>query len=230
MVVEFAVLIEASDHIFKPYPSIRLFGRFLICCISAVFFFVYIMPPLMRQGSSSVMMLELVKRGSLTKGVIILALLAAVRYFRLPLGRNVSGILLGSALYLATNMANAALAEYFGYGLYYRTFAVVLPLGYTLSLAVWTIALWRYEPALQVVRRTPGRPEEYPESLNYLFVRFNSALTRPLGKRQSPSFIRYSPWASLFWRHCWPIAIVGVYVPNLMSARTLRNAYLTRLA
>lgn len=182
VVVEFAVLLEASDHIFKPYPSIRHLGRFLIFCISAVFFFVYILPALMQQQPSNVMILELVKRASLTKGVIILALLAAVRYFRLPLGRNISGILLGLALYLATNMANTALAEHFGYALYFRTFAVVLPLSYTLGLTMWTITLWRYEPALEVIRRIPKRPEGYSESLSDLLVRLNSTLTRLLGK------------------------------------------------
>lgn len=180
LLAEFGVLAEVSDQVFNPYPAIRRLGRFFSICICLIFSSLYIFPSLLRPRASDVIILDLVKRSSLTKAVIIIALLAAARYFRLPLGRNVSGILLGFALFLGTNVANFALAERLGPVLYGPTFIVIGPLSYTLRLLVWTIALWRYEPAMQVSRKYHEHEEEIATPLSYQLGRFNTALTRLL--------------------------------------------------
>ena len=41
---EFAVLLEVSDHVFEPYPSVRLLGRLVTLTASAVFFALFIFP------------------------------------------------------------------------------------------------------------------------------------------------------------------------------------------
>src|SRR5260370_32318431 len=61
LVAEFAVLAEASDHIFKPYPPIRRLGRLLTACICLIFFVVYVIPPLMQPRSSRAAIFDLVK-------------------------------------------------------------------------------------------------------------------------------------------------------------------------
>lgn len=180
LVAEFAVLVEVSDHIFLPYPPIRRLGRLLALGICGTFLVFYIIPSLMEHRPSSVAILDLVKRTSLTKAVIIIVLLAAVRYYRLPLGRNVSGMLLGFSIYLGTNVANFALAEEFGPALYYQTFVIVLPLSYTLSLLVWTIALWRYEPVLPIGHNVREGDKETSQPLSYQLGRFNTALVKLL--------------------------------------------------
>jgi hypothetical protein len=182
LLAEFAVLVEASDHIFKPYPPICRLARFLTLCVCATFFLIYIVPSFMERRPSSAAMLDLVKRVSLTKAVIILMLLVAARYYRLPLGENISGMLLGFSLYLATNIANFTLAEKYGRALYFGTFVVVLPLSYTLSLLVWTIALWRYEPALTKGRATHAGGEGSSRSMTYQLGRFNTTLAKLLRK------------------------------------------------
>lgn len=182
LLAEFAVLAEASDHIFEPYPPIRRLGRLLTLCTCTILVSAYIVPSFMEHRPLRATIFDLVKRASLTKAVIILILLAAARYYRLPLGKNISGLMLGFSVYLATNVTNFALMESYGPDLYYRTFVIILPLSYTLSLLVWTIALWRYEPALTEGRGTRGGGEGSSRSMTYQLGRFDTALTKLLRK------------------------------------------------
>lgn len=180
--VEFAVLVEISDHIFNPYPAIGVLGRFLTLLLCAAFFFLYILPALIQAQPSSLIVLDLGKRTSLTKAVIIVVLLGTARRFRLPLGTNVSGIMLGFSVYLATNVANFALAEEYGRELYERTFSILLPLSYTLGMLVWTIALWSYEPVVRTTRASWDGAERSSEPLSCQLGRFNTTLMKLLRK------------------------------------------------
>jgi hypothetical protein len=180
LVVEFAVLAEVSDHIFRPYPAIHLLGRLLIVSLCIAFFSLYIFPSLAEARSSDYTILNLLKTTSLAKAAIIIALLAAARSYRLPLGLNISGMMLGFSIYLAVNVANFALAEHYGPALYGKTFSVVGPLSYTLALLVWTASLWRWEPAFPVVRQIPAGNQRDGEPLSCELGRFNTALTRIL--------------------------------------------------
>jgi hypothetical protein len=178
LLAEFAVLLEVADHIFKPYPAIRRLGQLLTAVVCMALFSVYIIPALMQHRSSSIAFLELEKRTSLTKAVLIIVLLAAARLYHLPIDRNISGMLLGFATYLALVTANTALAETLGRGVYGDAYGLVEPLGYFLGLGIWIFALWSYEPVL------PGRPDSsrggdnISEPFSDRVGRYNSELSR----------------------------------------------------
>jgi hypothetical protein len=180
LVVEFAVLLEASDHIFESYPLIRRLGRFLTACICLFFFVVYVIPPFMQPRSPRAAIFDFVKRTSLTKAVLILVLLAAARLFHVSLERHVAGILLGFATYLSLNIANITLAEQYTPIGYAPVFAVVGPISFVLALGIWNLALWRYEPILPDGREILGDYEKNPEPVGRRLGRFNSELIRLL--------------------------------------------------
>ncbi len=182
LIVQFAVLLEVSDHVFRPYPGIRRLGVVVVLSISGLFLFAYIIPSFLEPRTSSLAILDLVKRTSLTKAAIIIALLLAAQYFRLPLGKNVSGILVGFSIYLAANVANFNLAEHYGRALYGFIFSTTYRLANVLTLLVWTVALWRYEP-VKVEAPVADEEHELPATpLRYRLWRFNTVLTRLLGK------------------------------------------------
>jgi len=178
LVAEFAVLAEASDHIFKPYQPIRRLGRIITMSVCVAFFIVYIAPPLLQAQSSKAAMLELVKRSSLTKAVLIVVLLGAASLYRLPLGKNVSGLMLGFATFLAINMANMALDERYGSAGYAGIFAVVGPVSFVLALAIWNIALWRYEPAWPGGRDFSQGVESFSEPVGNRLGKYDHELMR----------------------------------------------------
>jgi hypothetical protein len=181
-VAEFAVIAEVSDHIFSPYPALRQLGRFLTLLVSLAFFFLYILPPFLLPRPSDAALIDLTKRSALTKGAIIVVLLAAARIYRLKLNSAVSGLLLGFTFYLATKVANCALVEAFGWGLYGKTFSYVFPLSFLLAMLVWTVAFWHYQPALVEVRRSPAGVERVSDSLGDQLEKANTALIRLLEK------------------------------------------------
>jgi hypothetical protein len=178
LLAEFAVLVEISDRVFDLFPALRRLGRFLTLSICATFFLLYIFPALTERRSASAAILDLMKRTSVTKTAIIIVLLAVARYYRVPLGRNISGMMLGFSLYLAVNVANFAVAETYGRALYARAFAIVGPLSYAVCLLVWTLSLWRYEPVLQTDREVPETAEKVSEPLAVQLGRLDTALTR----------------------------------------------------
>lgn len=172
---EFAMLLEIGDHIFRDYPAIRQLGRILTFGIGTGFSIVYVFPLLLSSHPTDLVILGLVKRSALTKGVILLCLLGAGRRYKVPLERATSGIALGLAVYLAINTANFALAENFGQIIYGRVFAIIGPFTQTLTVLIWTVSLWNYRPALAPPRKfRDGRPLG---DLGHKLERFNATLT-----------------------------------------------------
>jgi len=180
LLIEFAVLVEISDHIFTPYPAVRLVGRLLAIFGGVIFFSASVLPIPFEAKSSDLVLLEVTKNLSLAKAAIIVMLLAAAWYCRLPIGKNVSGIMLGFALYLAINVASFTAAEQFGKVLYAKVLNLLFLLSYDLCLVVWTMALWRFQPGTVPSSRPREGDEEIPEAVNFQLGRFNTALTRLL--------------------------------------------------
>jgi len=178
VLVEFAVVVEISDHLFSPYPAIRQLGRLLVACVCVTFLFLYVLPSLMEVRPASATILDLAKRTSVTKAAAIIILIAAARYYKLRLGKNIAGMMVGFSLYLAVSVANFALAETYGRQLYAQTLATVLQLSYTLCLLVWTVSLWRYEPVPRMDRELPQTAEKVSEPLGVQLGRLDTALTR----------------------------------------------------
>jgi hypothetical protein len=75
---------------------------------------------------------------------VILWLLVAARYYRIPLGRNIWGIAIGFGMFLSSTAANFA-ASLLGSPLAKIT-VILGPASFVVMLAVWAWALWRYAP------------------------------------------------------------------------------------
>ena len=178
VIAEFAVLVQVADYIFDPYPAIRQVGCFLTVSVCVMFTALYIGPSLLEPAPRSLAILNLVLRSSVAKAAIVIVLLGVARYFRIPLGKNIAGIMLGFSIYLALNTANFALAETYGRSQYSRTFAAVGPLTQTLTFLVWAVALWDPQPDLLSNREVLGGHEGVSEPLGRQLGRFNTALTR----------------------------------------------------
>jgi len=180
IVVEFAILVEISDHIFQPFPAIRNLGRSLTILIAVALGLTYILPTLLSSRGMRPALLDFALRASLTKAVILAALIYAARHFGVRLGRNVAGLMLGFSIYLGVNIANFACVERFG-DLYASILWVIAPIAYTLCLLVWTGALWEYAPMPGTRAALPAAGGD-SEALVLELARFNNALSRFLHK------------------------------------------------
>jgi hypothetical protein len=182
MLVEFAVLIELSDRIFQPHYAIRQMARYLTLGICVTFALFYVLPSLLVQRPADLKLLDLGKESALTKAVIISGLLAGARFYRAPLGRYVSGIILGFAIYFSVSIANFAAAGEFGRTLYTQLLTWLNSVSYAVCLLVWTISLWPDQPATVPGSRLKGGPVVPSASLGEEIRKMNTSLSRLLRK------------------------------------------------
>ena len=78
------------------------------------------------------------------QAVLILSILAAARYYELPLGRNISGIALAFGAWASMSTANNAMIDLRHSFLPY--WQLLRPLSFVAMLGMWTWAMWSYAP------------------------------------------------------------------------------------
>lgn len=176
-IAEFAVVMEIGDHVFRSHPALRALGRFVTIGVAGLFVVLYTLPPLMEIQPTEFAVFDLVKRAALTKAVIAILLVAMATRFRVPLGKNIAGILLGLMAFLGISVANFALVEKLGWDAYGQVFATIGPLSQTLMMLIWLVSLWKYEPAPAApageafLGPLPERMAQYDTSLQRLLRR-----------------------------------------------------------
>jgi hypothetical protein len=146
ILVEFSVLVEISDHIFKNLPALRLLGRAVTVVISLGLALIYILPVILWSSGRRPALLGFALRASITKITVLAALFIVARYYASALGKPVAGLMLGFSIYLGVNVANLAASMTYAPGQYKQFLWVMTPAAYTLCLFVWTISLWNLAP------------------------------------------------------------------------------------
>jgi hypothetical protein len=179
ILVEFAVLVEISDQIFRPFPAIRNLGRALTILIAASLGILYILPTILWSAGRRHALLDFALRASVTKAIILVVLFYVARHYGSQLGRNVAGLMLGFSIYVAMNVAMMASAKAFGSVLFARILWFMAPLAFALCLLVWTISLWELAPmpSLHTISPATGRDSE---AVALELTRFNSELSKLL--------------------------------------------------
>lgn len=181
ILVEFMVLVEISDQIFRPFPVIRNLGRALTALISLGFGSFYILPTIFASTGRSHAISGFVLRTFVTKAIILAVLFYVSKQYGCELGRNVGGIMLGFSIYVAVNVAMMGSIEAFGSALFARVIWFIEPLAFMLCLLVWTISLW--EPAPIPNAQPISRPfESSSRSIDMDLIRLNTELSKILHK------------------------------------------------
>ena len=181
ILAEFMVLVEISDHVFRPFPAIRNLGRALTILIASSLGLLYILPAILGSTSRSRALLDFALRASVTKAIILVVLFYAARHYGSQLGRNVGGLMLGFSIYVAVHLSAMASARAFGSALFAHIFWVMLPMAFALCAAVWSISLWELAPvvSLRTISRATGKSSQ---TLALELTRFNSELSKFMHK------------------------------------------------
>ena len=180
VLVEFTVLVEISDHIFRAYPAIRTLGRGLTILISTVLGLFYVLPPIMWSSRRSLALLGFSLRAYETKAIILVVLFFVARHYESHLGRNVGGLMIGFSVYVALNIALMASARFFGPAVYSHTLWVMEPVSSLLCMAVWSVSLWNFAPI--PITAAPSGSQVDSELLALQLTRFNTELSKILHK------------------------------------------------
>ena len=177
VLVEFSVLIEISDHIFRSLPAVRYLGRAITIAISALLAVIYILPAIVNPPSGPSVLAAFALRASATKVVVLAALFFLARHYRAKLERSVLGLMLGFSIYLGVNTANFAASLTYGSSLYSKLLWIMGPIAFTVCLTVWIASLWNFAPVPTVgmVLPTTGRRAQ---SMAVELARFNDELSK----------------------------------------------------
>lgn len=76
---------------------------------------------------------------------LIAAILVLVAYYGIPIGRNLRGIILGYGFFIATSVVHLTLRDHIG-DQFQQTWWYIQSTAYFVSLLIWTVTLWSYQP------------------------------------------------------------------------------------
>jgi hypothetical protein len=146
LVLGYGIILEIFTHVLAPYPGAERFARITgLIVFGLVFSFALIYPfvtPETLQGSSTV---ELVRNFRMVQAIFLFTIFGVVSYYRIPLGRNLKGMIFGYGLCLGVSLMALALRSYLGLR-FDAAWVIVQPFSFDVSLFVWVATLWSYHP------------------------------------------------------------------------------------
>jgi len=180
VLVGYAVILEILKQALDPYQGAERFGRYLVLGVfAAVFAFVAYRSAMRSNWSPAATTVELERDLRAVQVLVLMSILAVVLYYRIAIGRNVKGMILGYGLFIGTNVMNLALRSYVGSG-YHPVWEFVKSYSYVASVVVWTVTLWSYQP--NPIPELPTRVESDYETLALRTRGMAAAMRSHLGR------------------------------------------------
>jgi hypothetical protein len=93
------------------------------------------------------------------QAVLLIGLLVVIAFYRIPLGRNLWGMMLGYGLFIGTNVIILALRVLVGDS-FQTAWKYLQPLSYLAVLCAWCVTLWSYR-AVPVPETEPRIEQDY---------------------------------------------------------------------
>ena len=146
LVLGCGILLEIFKHVLSPYAGAERFARIAGSVIFGAVFCFAVLHPLVADVSRTGFTNVEAQRNFLTaQAILLFGILGVVSYYRLPMGKNLRGMICGYGLCLATSLMALALRSYVG-PKFYSIWSFMQPFSYMVSLLVWLVTLWSYEP------------------------------------------------------------------------------------
>jgi hypothetical protein len=164
IIASYAVVIEILQHSLRPYPGLsRSLTRLLWIIFALTVSYACCDLFANRSVSLSRVALDLGRDLRFVQGALLLTMLWFFGRHRVSLGRNSGGITIGSAMWIGANVINLAFLslEMQEFSPFLRE---LLPITYSITLAVWCISLWSAAPAPASGLATA--PEEHLAMMN----------------------------------------------------------------
>lgn len=146
LIVGYGIILEISNHALEAYPGAERCSRFLVIALFTIIFgYVAFQGLLSAQWSPAATNAELERDLRVVQALLLVSILFVVSYFRIALGKNLKGIILGYGLFLGTSVMILAIQAYAGKS-FQAIWNISQPFFYLASLSFWTVALWSYQP------------------------------------------------------------------------------------
>jgi len=146
LVVGYGVIVEVIRKALESYAGAERFARIAVLAVfAAVFSFVSFQTFTQANWSPATSYRELARDLRAVQVLVLASILSVVSYYRIILGKNLKGIILGYGFCIAYSLISPALRSYFGPSIesFYRFGPSCL---YFVCQSIWVMALWKYSP------------------------------------------------------------------------------------
>ncbi len=156
-ILGYGIILEVFNHVFSDYPGAEKFARITGLIIFGVIFcfaiIIYLWVPVQTNAAVPANIQRdlwiaqaLLQRDFWTvQAIFIFATFGMVSYYKIPLGKNMKGMMVGYGLCLSVTLVTLTLRSYIG--LPFDTAWVFLqPFSFDTSLFIWVTTLWALHP------------------------------------------------------------------------------------
>lgn len=146
LILGYGVILEIFKHVLSPYPGAERFARFLGIVLFAMILCFALIDTFIAPHSSHVgTFVEVERNLRMVQAILLVGILAVTSRYRISVGRNMNGMILGYGLYIGTSLVSLAVSAYAGTWLT-AIWKFAEPIAFTISLLIWLITLWSYIP------------------------------------------------------------------------------------
>lgn len=158
--VSYGVLMEIYSRSLKNYPGAARFFRVLLFVMFLAIATLVAVSSLSAAQPSAIRAIGLMDRNlRQLQAVLLICLLALLAYYKIPMGKNLRGVVLGYALFIGANVITLTFITHPAAGLA-PFMRMIEPLFYMVTLLIWSVTLWA--PSAEVVSGVPcGIEEDY---------------------------------------------------------------------
>jgi hypothetical protein len=144
--IGFGVVLEIVRQALAAYPGAERIARLASCAVFAATF-CYVEWHVARRmiWSTSNATVELERDLRVIEALVLATVLAIVFYYRIELGKNVTGMILGFGAYIGVSLTTLALRSFVG-PRFDTSWGLLQSGSFVFATAVWTVALWSYSP------------------------------------------------------------------------------------
>jgi hypothetical protein len=146
LAIGFGVVLEVVRQALDAYPGAKRFAWRASCAVFAMAF-CYVEWQVARRTvwSTAAATVELERDLRVIEALVLATVLAIVVYYRIELGRNVTGMILGFGAYVGVSLTTLALRSFLG-PRFDTAWGLLQSASFVFGTAVWTVALWSYSP------------------------------------------------------------------------------------
>jgi hypothetical protein len=139
------LILEIFSHVLALYPGAEKFAKWTCTVVFAgIFLLAALYLAAVPSATLVLSELELERNVRSVQVVFFAAILMSILYYRIVLGRNMSGMICGYGLYLGTSVVTLAFRFYQNDTA--QLWRTIRPMSFDVSLLIWLLALWSYHP------------------------------------------------------------------------------------
>lgn len=146
LIVGYGVILEILGLTLARHPGAPRLARNLVLLIFfLIFAYVGFKALTSPQWTPATTNAELERDLRAAQVAVLAGILTVIAYFRIPLGKNLKGIISGYGLFLGASVITLAVRSYAGSG-FDAVWTIVQPFVYLICLFLWAFTMWSYHP------------------------------------------------------------------------------------